>query len=65
MIWIFLILLIFGNNLINYGRLVLGNLCTKEHWRDYHPDKEEWAKVQREHRQYKHNLYINKKIGVK
>lgn len=31
----------------------------KEHWRDYKKPKEEWAAVVREHRHYKHNLYIN------
>jgi DNA invertase Pin-like site-specific DNA recombinase len=31
----------------------------KEHWRDYRPSKEEWAATIREHRQYKHKLYIN------
>ena len=30
----------------------------KEHWRDYRPSKEEWAKTQREHRHYKHELYL-------
>lgn len=30
----------------------------KEHWRDYKPSKEEWAAVIREHRRYKHDLYI-------
>ena len=30
----------------------------KEHWRDYRPDKEEWAKTIREHRHYKQQLYL-------
>ena len=31
---------------------------TKEHWRDYRPSKEEWAKIVKEHRHYKHDLYV-------
>lgn len=31
---------------------------TKDHWRDYKRDKEEWAKTMREHRHYKQNLYL-------
>lgn len=34
----------------------------KEHWRDYRPCKEEWAKIMKEHRQYKHNLYKEGKL---
>lgn len=30
----------------------------KEHWRDYRPSKEEWAKTMREHRCYKQELYL-------
>lgn len=30
----------------------------KEHWRDYRPSKKEWAKIMREHRHYKHDLYM-------
>lgn len=30
----------------------------KEHWRDYRPSKEEWAKIIREHRHYKQELYL-------
>ena len=30
----------------------------KEHWRDYRPSKEEWAATMREHRHYKHELYL-------
>lgn len=30
----------------------------KEHWRDYRPSKEEWAETMREHRKYKHDLYL-------
>lgn len=29
-----------------------------KHWRDYHPDKEEWAEIKREHRHYKQELYL-------
>ena len=31
----------------------------KDHWRDYRPTKEEWAATMREHRRYKHTLYVN------
>ena len=31
---------------------------TKEHWRDYRPSKEEWNEVVKEHRRYKHELYV-------
>lgn len=30
----------------------------KEHWQDYRPSKEEWAKTIREHRHYKQELYL-------
>lgn len=30
----------------------------KEHWRDYRPTKEEWAKIMKEHRHYKNQLYL-------
>lgn len=30
----------------------------KEHWRDYRPDNETWAATMREHRNYKHDLYL-------
>ena len=30
----------------------------KEHWRDYRPTKEEWAKTMKEHRHYKNELYL-------
>lgn len=30
----------------------------KEHWKDYQQTGEEWAAVQREHRQYKQELYL-------
>lgn len=30
----------------------------KKHWRDYRPSKEEWAKTVKEHRHYKHELYV-------
>lgn len=31
---------------------------TKDHWRDYKKPKDEWAATVREHRHYKHQLYI-------
>jgi DNA invertase Pin-like site-specific DNA recombinase len=30
----------------------------KEHWRNYRPSKEEWSATMREHRNYKHELYL-------
>lgn len=30
----------------------------KEHWKDYRPNKEEWAKTMKEHRHYKQELYV-------
>lgn len=30
----------------------------KEHWRDYRPQKEEWAATIRDHRRYKQVLYL-------
>lgn len=34
----------------------------KDHWRDYRPSKEEWAATIREHRHYKHELYVQGKL---
>lgn len=34
----------------------------KERWRDYQADKEERARVQREHRRYKQSLYVSGKL---
>ena len=34
-----------------------------QHWRDYRPSKEEWAKTMREHRQYKHELYVKGELN--
>ncbi len=31
---------------------------SQEHWRDYQPSKEDRAKFTREHRRYKHQLYL-------
>lgn len=31
----------------------------KEHWRDYRPSKSEWASTVREHRRYKHKLFLD------
>ena len=36
----------------------------KDHWREYQRTGEERAKVIKEHRHYKHNLYKDGKIGV-
>ena len=35
---------------------------TKEHWRDYRPSKEEWAKTMKEHRHYKQELFLKREI---
>lgn len=35
----------------------------KEHWRDYRPSKEEWAKTMREHRHYKQELYLKGELN--
>lgn len=37
----------------------------KEHWRDYRPSKEEWAKIQREHHHYKQKLYLSGELADK
>lgn len=34
----------------------------KDHWRDYRPSKEEWAKTIKEHRHYKQDLYLKGEI---
>lgn len=36
----------------------------KEHWRDYHPSKEEWAAIIREHRHYKQELYLKGELNT-
>ena len=35
----------------------------REHWRDYQQKGEEWNKTQREHRRYKHKLYLEGKLS--
>lgn len=35
----------------------------KEHWRDHQEDREAHAKTIREHRRYKHNLYVSGKLA--
>ena len=44
--------------IVNPARAEAVKQCIKEHWRDYRPTKEEWAKTVREHRHYKHELYV-------
>ncbi len=34
----------------------------KDHWRDYRPSKEEWAKTMKEHRHYKQDLFLKGEI---
>lgn len=34
----------------------------KEHWRDYQQKGEDWNKTVREHRVYKHKLYVEGKL---
>lgn len=36
----------------------------KDHWKDYHPDKDVWAAVQKEHRRYKQNLYLMGQLKI-
>ena len=36
----------------------------KEHWKDYRPSKEEWAATIREHRKYKHGLYLKGELNT-
>ena len=35
----------------------------KEHWKDYQQTGEEWNAIQREHRAYKHKLYVEGKLS--
>jgi DNA invertase Pin-like site-specific DNA recombinase len=35
----------------------------KDHWRDYRPSKEEWAETMKEHRHYKHELYLKGELN--
>lgn len=34
-----------------------------QHWRDYRPSKEKWAETMREHRHYKHELYVTGELN--
>ena len=44
--------------LVNPERAKAVSQRIKEHWKDYRPSNEEWAKTIREHRHYKHELYV-------
>ena len=44
--------------IVNPERAERAKQRIKEHWRDYRPNKEEWAKTIREHRHYKQELYL-------
>lgn len=44
--------------IVNPERAKAVSQRVKDHWKDYRPSKEEWAKTIREHRQYKHELYL-------
>ena len=44
--------------IVNPERAASVKQRNKEHWRDYRPSKEEWAEVVKEHRRYKHELYV-------
>ena len=35
----------------------------KEHWRDYRPNKKEWAATMKEHRHYKQELYLKGELN--
>jgi transposase-like protein len=43
--------------IVNPARAKAVSQRVKEHWQDYRPDKETRAKIMREHRRYKHDLY--------
>lgn len=45
--------------IVNPNRAERVKQRNKDHWRDYRPTKEEWAATMREHRRYKHTLYVN------
>lgn len=44
--------------IVNENRAAAVKKRIKDHWRDYRPSNEEWAKIQREHRHYKQELYV-------
>ena len=44
--------------IVNPKRAEKAKQRIKEHWRDYRPTKEEWAKTMKEHRHYKNQLYL-------
>ena len=50
--------------LVNPTRAEKVKQYRKEHWRDYRPTKEEWANTMREHRHYKHELYLQGKLDM-
>lgn len=45
-------------NIVNPNIAERNRQYRKEHWRDYRPSKEEWAKTMKEHRRYKQDLYL-------
>lgn len=49
--------------IVNPKRAKAVSQRNKEHWRDYRPSKEEWAKTMREHRRYKQDLYLKGELG--
>ena len=50
--------------IVNPNRAEYVKRRQKEHWRDYRPPKEEWAKIMREHRHYKQELYLNGELNT-
>ena len=48
--------------IINPDRAEAIKQRNREHWRDYRPNKEEWAKTIKEHRRYKQELYLKGEI---
>ena len=42
--------------IVNSNSKQKNDVRIKEHWRDYKPDKAEWATIMREHRAYKHKV---------
>lgn len=48
--------------IVNPDRAAAVKQRIKEHWRDYRPSKEEWAKTMKEHRHYKQDLFLKGEI---
>lgn len=44
--------------IVNPDRAAKVNQRIKDHWQEYRPDKKTWAQIMKEHRHYKHKLYL-------